>query len=71
MRILASITDPPAGEAILRHLDLPHKPPPVAPARAPPQAQLDFDHSPAFDPADGDPGPDFNFDQSPPDDLYD
>lgn len=33
MRILAFLTDPPVVQGILLHLDLPHRPPPVAPAR--------------------------------------
>ncbi|MDA0330300.1 MAG: IS91 family transposase, partial [Gemmatimonadetes bacterium] len=40
MRILAFLTDPPVVSAILLHLDLPHKPPPLSPARGPPQSDL-------------------------------
>jgi hypothetical protein len=40
MKILAFLTDPPVVSAILLHLDLPHKPPPLAPARGPPQSDL-------------------------------
>ena len=36
MRILAFLTDPPVVCAILLHLELPHRPPTLAPARAPP-----------------------------------
>jgi len=36
-------------ERILLHLDLPHRPPRVSPARGPPQAEFDLDQSPAFD----------------------
>ena len=36
MGILAFLTDPPTIEANLLHLELPHRPPPLAPARAPP-----------------------------------
>jgi hypothetical protein len=66
MKVLASLTDPPTVEAILLHLDLPHRPPPVAPARGPPQAELSFDQTPDFDPADAEPEPepDFEFDQA-------
>jgi hypothetical protein len=64
MRILAFITDPPVVQGILLHLDLPHRPPPLAPARGPPQAELPFDQTPDFDPADPEPPPDFDFDQS-------
>jgi hypothetical protein len=67
MRILAFVTEPLVLHRILRHLGLPAHPPPIAPARAPPQTDLDFDQSPAFDPSDGDLGPDFDFDQSRPD----
>jgi hypothetical protein len=68
MRILAFLTDPPVVSAILLHLDLPHKPPPLSPARGPPQSDLLtglLDQTPAFDPAEPDPVPDFDFDQSP------
>ena len=70
MRILAFLTDPPVVSAILLHLDLPHKPPPLSPARGPPQSDLLtglLDQTPTFDPAE--PVPDFDFDQSIPDDL--
>ena len=83
MRILAFLTDPPVVSAILLHLDLPHTPPPLSPARGPPQSDLLIgllDQTPAFDPAEPDPipdfevdqsGPDFDFDQSLPDSLDD
>jgi len=64
MRILAFLTDPPVVSAILLHLDLPHRPTLLAPARAPPQGDLLLDQSPAFDPADAEPEQDFHFDQS-------
>jgi hypothetical protein len=72
MRILALLNDPTPIHAILQHLDLPTSPPPIAPARAPPQHDLEFDaehtlvldQTPAFDPADPEPVPDFQFDQS-------
>ena len=66
MRILSFITLPSTLERILLHLDLPHRPPRVAPARAPPQAELDLDQSPAFDLVDPEPTPEFEFDQSAP-----
>jgi len=72
LRILAFLTDPPVVAAILLHLDLPHKPPPLSPARGPPQSDLLtglLDQTPAFDPAEPDPIPDFEFDQSLPDDF--
>jgi hypothetical protein len=64
MRILAFLTDPPVVSAILLHLDLPHRPPPLAPARGPPQRDFLLDQTPSFDPADPEPAPDFQFDQS-------
>ena len=72
MRILAFLTDPPVVSAILLHLDLPHKPPPLSPAREPPQGDLLtelLDQTPAFDPVEPEPVPDFEFDQSLPDDF--
>ena len=80
MRILAFLTDPEPTGAILRHLDLPHTPPRLSPARAPPQAAFqfgadhvatvdplpadDFDQTPAFDPVDPEPLPDLDLDQT-------
>ena len=72
MRILTFLTDPPVVSAILLHLDLPHKPPPLSPACGPPQSDLLtglLDQTPAFDPAEPEPIPDFDFDQSTPDDF--
>ena len=99
MRVLAFLTDPPVVAAILLHLDpgpprnaciawgegLPHKPPPLSPARGPPQSDLLtglLDQTPALDrgprathvawgegPAEPEPIPDFEFDQSLPDDF--
>jgi hypothetical protein len=64
MRMLAFLTDPPVVSAILLHLDLPHKPPPLSPARGPPQSDLLtglLDQTPAFDPAEPEPIPDQRF----------
>ena len=69
MRILAFVTQPQTVQTILLHLGLPHRPPPLTPARAPPQAEIDFDQTPASGPLSGDSGPDLDFDQSIPDDL--
>ena len=72
MRILAVLTDPPVVSHILLHLDLPHKPPPLSPARGPPQSDLLtglLDQTPAFDPVEPEPVADFDFDQSLPDDF--
>jgi len=40
--VIAFITDAQVVTAILAHLDLPTLPPPLAPARAPPQRDLRF-----------------------------
>ncbi len=61
MKILAFIIDPPVVSAILVHLDLPNKPPPLAPPRGPPQRDFMFDQTSSFDPADPEPVPDFQF----------
>ena len=66
MRIISFITLPSTVERILHHLDLPHRPPRVSPARGPPQAELEFDQSPAFDLAAPERIPEVEFDQSPP-----
>jgi len=71
MKVLAFITDPPVLSAILVHLDLPNRPPPLAPARGPPQRDLPIDQTPSFDPAEPEPVPDFHFDQSLPGDFDD
>lgn len=64
MSILAFLTDPPVVSAILLHLDLPHRPPPLSPARGPPQGDLLLDQTAAFDPTDAELDPGFEFDQS-------
>jgi len=71
MSILAFLTDPPVVSAILLHLDLPHRPPPLSPARGPPQGDFLLDQTAAFDPADPDPDPGVKFDQSLPAGLDD
>jgi hypothetical protein len=68
MRIIFLITLPSTVQDILLHLDLPYRPPRVSPARGPPQADLDLDQSPAFDPAAPEPIPECEFDQSLPHD---
>jgi hypothetical protein len=40
MRILAFLTDPGVVRPILRHLRIPEHPPPIRPARGPPQTEL-------------------------------
>jgi len=67
MKILAFLTDPPVVTAILLHLELRHLPPPISPARGPPQGDFLLDQTPAFDPAGAQPAPEFIFDQSLPD----
>jgi hypothetical protein len=72
MRTLAFLTASEPARAILSHLGLSTTPPPLSPARGPPQHDLgfdahpgfDFDHTPAHDPSDPEPLPDFDFDQS-------
>ncbi len=41
LKLLAAISDPPIVKKILEHLQLPSEPPCPAPARAPPQTELD------------------------------
>jgi hypothetical protein len=41
-KIIAFIQQPGAARQILQHLGLPHSPPPIAPARPPPQHELEF-----------------------------
>lgn len=57
MRILAFLTDPPIVSAILLHLELHHEPPPISPARGPPQGDFLLDQTPALDPSEGEPAP--------------
>jgi hypothetical protein len=77
MRILAFLTDPPVVRSILVHLDLPHRPPPVAPARGPPQGDFLLDQSPdhasrgALDLTKAESAPAFDFDQSGPEFNFD
>ena len=49
MRILAFITAAEPVDALLGHLGLPTAPPPLSPARGPPQHDLAFDADPGFD----------------------
>ncbi len=66
MRILAFITAAEPVDTILGHLGLPTTPPPLSPARGPPQHDLAFDtdQTPAYDLSEPEPVPDFDFDQS-------
>jgi len=67
MSIIAFVTDPVPVHSILTYLDLPSRPPPLSPARAPPQGIFEFDQTGGFDPADPEPIAEFEFDQSLPD----
>ena len=49
MRIIAFILEPPVIERILRHIDQPHEPPVVLPARSPPQGEFAFNQDPGAD----------------------
>lgn len=71
MKILAFLTDPPVVFVILEHLELPHAPPQISPARRPPQGDFPLDQSPAFDLTEAKPIPEFVFDQSLPTDFDD
>jgi hypothetical protein len=63
MRVLAFLTDPPVVTASLMHLELPHEPPIVSPARGPPQGDF-LEQTRAFEPTEAEPVPVFVFDQS-------
>ena len=69
MKVLSFLTEPATVQAILVHLDLPHRPPRLSPARGPPQADLLLDQTPDFDLTEPEPVPDYDFDQSVPDDF--
>jgi hypothetical protein len=57
MRIISFVTDPIVVVAILQHLELPHTPPPISPARGPPQGDFLLDQTSAFDPTEAEPVP--------------
>jgi hypothetical protein len=63
-RILAFVTDTAAVARLLQDLGEPTPPPPVSPARGPPEWEESFDPRPAFDPSAAEPAPAFAFDQS-------
>ena len=71
MRVLSFLTDPIVVVAILEHLELPLTPPPISPARGPPQGDFLLDQTLAFDPSEAEPIPEFSFDQSLPDQFDD
>jgi hypothetical protein len=64
MRIIAFVTDTASVTRVLQHLGEPTQPPPVSPARGPPEWEAPFDQSPAFDPSAAEPAPAFEFDQT-------
>ena len=43
LKVISSIEDRPVIKKILDHVGLPTEPPPIHPARAPPQPEFDFD----------------------------
>jgi len=61
MRMIAAITDQPSIVRILTHIGEPEKPPPITPARGPPEWEWDFDQQSLSDAVE--PIPDFEFDQ--------
>jgi hypothetical protein len=75
MRILTFLTDPPVVQGILLHLDLPHRHPPIVPARGPRapreawSGDLLLDQTLEFDLTEPDPIPEYEFDLSIPDDV--
>ena len=71
MKVLAFLTDPPVVSAILLHLDLPHQPPPLSPARGPPQGEFLLDQTSEFDPTEPVPESEYTFDQSLPEEFED
>ena len=42
MRIVAALSEPASIRRYLQGMDLPAQPPPIAPPRPPPQAELEF-----------------------------
>lgn len=61
MRLIAFVTDAEPVWRILAHLDEPVRPPPISPARLPPeQTGFDRESTSAYDPERGDPMPEFD-----------
>lgn len=77
MRILAFLTEPVTVRTILVHLELPHRPPPLTPARGPPRRDLLLDQTPdhatrgALDVTAPEPVPELELDQSLPEEFDD
>jgi hypothetical protein len=64
MWIIAFVTDTASVARMLQRLREPTRPPPVSPARGPPEREESFDQSRAFDPEAREPTPAFEYDQT-------
>jgi hypothetical protein len=64
MRRLSFVTDTASVTHMLRHPGEPTRPPPVSPARGPPEWEESLDPRPAFDPSAAGPAPAFEFDRT-------
>ena len=65
MRLIAAVTEREPVQRILQHIGEPALPPPVSPARSPPEAQaFDWDQTAGHDAEAADPPPEFEFDQT-------
>lgn len=64
MRIIAFLTVTASVTRILQHLGEPTRPPPLSPARGPPEWEEFFAQSLPFDPQATEPAPAFEFDQT-------
>jgi len=54
MKIIAFVTERESVRSILEHVGEPADPPPVSPARGPPQGELGLGQAPGHDPEDED-----------------
>jgi hypothetical protein len=64
MRIIAFVTDTASVTRMLQPLGEPTQPPPVSPARGPPQWEESFDQSPVYDLSQGEPDLGFEVNQT-------
>lgn len=72
MRLIAFLTDPFSIRDVLGHLGGPVRPPPLRPARGPPELELGFaqgpgdpvDQTPAIDPSEPEPIPPYQLDRT-------
>lgn len=69
MRLIAAVTEREPVQRILRHIGEPALPPPISPARSPPEEQsFDWDQTSGDESAGGEPSfeppPEFEFDQT-------